>query len=136
MSKWILERSEEAAAPLSSPSAPPTSPMSGVHGFSAGIAGGKVPPETAKLLQSEVEALGAVDVNNKCLGRVMGEWLLKLREAHTGKRHTSIPVCAKKTPGAIHCYRSPPHPLYQCWIASAHLSGTYPRNKNARLCYK
>ena len=92
MSKWILERPEEAAAPLSSPSAPPTSPMSGVHGFSAGIAGGKVPPETAKLLQSEVEALGAVDVNDKCLGRVMGEWLLKLREAHTRKHHTSIPV--------------------------------------------
>ena len=70
MSKWILERSEEAAAPLSSPSAPPTSPMSGVHGFSAGIAGGKVPPETAKLLQSEGgggAALGAVDVNELSL---------------------------------------------------------------------
>ena len=67
MSKWILERSAEAAAPRSSPSAPPTSPMSGVHGFSAGIAGGKVPPETAKLLQSEVGALGAVDVNELSL---------------------------------------------------------------------
>ena len=67
MSKWIVERSEEATALLRPPLAPPTPTHVDVTGLPAAMVNARVPPDVADVLHSEVFALGAVDVSELSL---------------------------------------------------------------------